>query len=274
MKVFLNITAKSLFFFGFCLFIINLIGLFIPLRNDSIYQERTGHVDDIILTEKEFYHQINKKIIDQKEYVINLNDTVSKGIALYWRDAGIDKYNLRVPLFENYLLFIASFLYPEEYLKYEFVDYRRAVERGVGLCSQHAIIVSEILKEKKIPSYIIGLSGHVVLRAQVDASRDEWWVLDPDYGVILPFDLDVIETDPKVIRPFYSKAGYKQKRIIKLENIYEKEGNAVMGEQGAKGYQIKRCRNEPIFYFLKWIIPCLLIAPLIISSFISHRLGR
>jgi len=271
LKVFLNLTEKILFYLGFCLFIINIIGLFISLRNESIYQENTGFADDINLTEKELYHRVNKTVIDKKEYITNLNEAVNHGIAHYWRDAGINKYNLRIPFYENYLLFIASYLYPEEYLKYEFVDYRRAIERGIGLCSQHAIIVSEILLEKSIPSFIVGLSGHVVLRAQVDENRGEWWVLDPDYGVVIPYDIDIIENNPKIIRSFYAQAGYKLKTISSLEKIYEKKGNVVHREQGARGYQIKRYRDEHIFYFLKWIIPCLLITPSIILFIIKRR---
>jgi hypothetical protein len=261
LKVFLNVTVKSLFCLGFFLFITNIIGLFISLRNESIYQEKnTYFANDIVLTEKEFYDRINKTTIDKKEYITNLNQAVNQGVAKYWRNAGIDKYNLRIPFYENYLLFIASYLNPEEYLKYEFVDYRKAIERGVGLCSQQAIIASEILLEKSIPSYIVGLSGHVVLRAQVDKSSDEWWILDPDYGVVIPYDIDIIENNTAIIRPFYAQAGYKQKTISKLENIYEEEGNAVKSlEQGVRGYQIKRSRNEPIFYFLKWIIPSILM---------------
>ena len=272
MKVFLNLTVKTLFYHGFFLFIINIIGLFISLRNESIYQEKnTFFTNDIILTEKEFYDRINKAVIDKKEYITNLNEAVNQGIAKYWRNAGINKYNLRIPFYENYLLFIASYLNPEEYLKYEFVDYRKAIERGIGLCSQQAIIVSEILLEQSIPSFIVGLSGHVVVRAQVDKSHDEWWVLDPDYGVVIPYDIDIIENNTKLIRPFYAQAGYKQKKINKLENIYEKKGNAVMSEQGAKGYQIKRCSNEPRFYFLKWIIPCILMTKPIFLFLIRRR---
>ena len=118
MKVFLNLTGKILFYLGFCLFIINISGLFISLRNESIYQEKTGFTDDINLTEKELYHRINKTVIDKKEYITNLNEAVNQGIAHYWRDEGINKYSLRIPFYENYLLFIASYLNPEEYLKY------------------------------------------------------------------------------------------------------------------------------------------------------------
>jgi hypothetical protein len=271
LKAFLNIAGKSLFYLGFCLFVINIIGLFISLRNESIYQVRTGFADDIILTEKELYHRINKPVIDKKEYITNLNEAVNRGIAHYWRDAGINKYNLRIPFYENYLLFIASYLNPEEYLKYEFVNYKRAIERGIGLCSQQAIIVSEILKGKSIPSFIIGLSGHVVLRARVEENRDEWWVLDPDYGVVIPYDIGFIENNPKIIGPFYAKAGYKQKTIVMLEKIYEKKGNVVSRKQGARGYQFKRWRDEPRFYYFKWLIPCTLMTPMIIFYICRRR---
>jgi glycosyltransferase involved in cell wall biosynthesis len=259
-----NIAGKSTLLLGLCLFAINIVGLFISLRNESIYKEKTEFANDIILSEKEFYQKVNKPIVDKKEYVVELNQAVNQGIAHYWRDEGINKYNIRIPLHENYLLFIAGYLDPEEYRKYEFVDYRKAIERGIGLCSQQAIIMSEILMKKNIPSFITGLSGHVVLRAQVDENRDEWWVLDPDYGIIIPYDIDFIENDPKVIRPFYEQAGYNQKQIDLLENIYAKEGNVVSKEQGARGYQFKRFRDEPRFYFFKWVIPIILIVPALI----------
>lgn len=267
MKVFLNFTEKILFILGVGLLIINIAGLFISLRNESIYQEKAG----INLTETQMYQMINEPVNNRKEYITNLNDAVHKGIAHYWRDAGINKYNLRIPFYENYLLYIASYLDPEEYLKYEFYDYRRAVERGVGLCSQQAIIVSEILLEKGIPSFIIGLSGHVVLRAQADAKRDEWWVLDPDYGIVIPHDIDIIEKNPKITRSFYAQAGYKLKTIDSLGKIYEKtEGYVVRSKPGAKGYRIKRYRAEHIFYFLKWILPFIFIITSVIL-FIKRR---
>jgi hypothetical protein len=83
---------------------------FISLRNESIYKERAG----INLTEKELYQWINKPDTKRKEYITDLNRAVHKGIAHYWRDAGINKYNLWIPFWENYLLFIASYLDPEE----------------------------------------------------------------------------------------------------------------------------------------------------------------
>ena len=63
MKVFLNLTEKVLFLLGFCLLIINIGGLFISLRNESIYKEKAG----INLTEKELYQRINKPVTDKMD---------------------------------------------------------------------------------------------------------------------------------------------------------------------------------------------------------------
>jgi hypothetical protein len=105
----------------------------------------------------------------------------------------------------------------------------------------------------------------------VNADRDEWWVLDPDYGVVIPHDIDIIEKNPKIIRSFYAQAGYKLKTIASLGKIYEKKGNVVRSEQGAKGYRIKRFRAEHIFYYLKWIIPCIFVVTSILLFFIRRR---
>ena len=71
----------------------------------------------------------------------------------------------------------------------------------MGLCSQHAIIVDGILKDKNIPSKIVRLTGHLVVMAEV--SSDENWILDSDYDVIVPYSLTEIEKDSTIIIPFY-----------------------------------------------------------------------
>ena len=60
--------------------------------------------------------------------ILKTNSLFGGVYRFHLHNAGINKYNLRIPFYENYLLFIASYLNPEEYLKYEFVDYRKAIE--------------------------------------------------------------------------------------------------------------------------------------------------
>ena len=202
-----KIVLRVCFVIGAVLVVINMYGLFSSLRNDEIYEENTYFKNDIILTEEQVFDAINAEIDDKKLYVIEVNQAISDGIAHYWDDEGIHTYNLRVPYYENYLLYAASYIKPEIYLKYEFMGYKRAIERGVGLCSQHAIIMAEVLEIAKIPSKIVGLSGHVVVTALVDYNGDEWWIIDPDYGVIIPHSLSDIEQEPQIIVPFYAKRG-------------------------------------------------------------------
>lgn len=120
------------------------------------------------------YNRIVRKDESNEEYIVKLNNAINKGIAHYWADEGILKYNIRIPIYENYLLFLASYTSPRLFRKYEYCNYRKAVERGIGLCSQHAIIISKILEENGINSKIIGLSGHVVTMAQIHKENNSW----------------------------------------------------------------------------------------------------
>ena len=135
----------------------------------------------------------------------------------------------------------------------------RAVERGVGLCSQQAIIVEELLRKNGIPAAIVGLSGHVVVRAQVDPDRRRWWVLDADYGVVIPEDLATLERNPATIRQSYSRAGYSEEKILALMKIYGAAGNTVHGT--AWDYSRRKYVIEEASYVLIWLIPFLMIAP-------------
>ena len=126
------------------------------------------------------------------------------------------------------------------------------------MCSQHAIIESEILNERGISSRMIGLSGHVVLQTHVDEKQNEWWVLDPDYGVVIPYSLEAIETNPNLIAPFYSKAGYSERTITTLVDIYDQEGNMLFHEKGVKGYASKTSAIESASYIAIWGTPLLL----------------
>jgi len=258
------------FIMGIILFLINISGIFIPLRNEQIYSEKNiGLRKHITLTEDQLWEKVNSDSTDILSYVKSLNSSVNQGIAHYWRDEDIDKYNLRIPLSENYFLYAASWIYPPTFQKYEFSHYKKAIERGVGLCSQQAIIISEILKEKNINSKIVGLDGHVVATAQVDKMQNQWWVLDSDYGVIIPHNLREIEHNPKLISTYYSQAGYDKNKINILIDIYGANGNRLIN--GVKEYDSRiksyflKYYIESFTYLMKWLLPLFLIIPYIIK---------
>ncbi len=264
--------ALAAFFIGVMLLIVNIGGSFVNLRNPAIYNEDIPRLFDIELSEQQLYEVIEDFDGDRTRYFSKLTSSVNAGIAHYWEDDGIDKYNLRVPFYENYLLYLASFIAPGLYLKYEFADYKKAIERGVGLCSQQSIITADILNEKGIKSNIIGLSGHVVLQAQVNEEKDEWWVLDPHYGVVIPHDISYIEKYPGIIKEYYSDAGYDNATIFGLlAVIYGKEGNVVYEGEGATPYQFKKMLVEKLSYVFIWLIPFFLMLPMTVSIYRKNR---
>jgi hypothetical protein len=214
-------------------------------------------------------------------YVVRLNEAVSKGIAYYWEDAGVERYNLRVPARENYLLFLASYALPRYYRKYEFSDQYKNIERGVGLCSLHATVIDTLLKEHGVDSRVVLLDHHVVAMARVGEAPDRWWVVDPGLGVVVKHDIGEIESDPNLIKPYYLERGYSREYVDWLAGVYGKEGNVVF--DGAREYLPRRLRYvERVSYVLKWGVPLILIAPLALSyrggkyrpAGVSTALGR
>ncbi|MCK5122943.1 MAG: hypothetical protein KAQ87_02240 [Candidatus Pacebacteria bacterium] len=249
-----------LFFFvvGIALLILNIFGFFMSLRNADIYTEtEVLFKDDIIFSHKEVKGGIIRKAHESdREYVFRVNRAVNKGVAHYWKDEGIRKYNLRVPIWENYLLYFNYFN-----KKYEYSNYKKAIERGAGLCSQQAIIVTGILNDNGINAQIIGLDGHIVLTAEVE--NNIWHIVDPDYGIIMPYDISEIEKNPEIVRLYYQDIenqyrgdnGISADEIIK---IYGKEGNYIC-QNGVVGYKGMKAYDEYLSYIYIWVIPFVII---------------
>jgi hypothetical protein len=259
------------FWIGVLLLVLDIVGLFTSLRSDVIYvrprQKPWGPVPPATVV----LAQINSYDGDKKSYVQHLTRDISVGIRHYWLDEGIDEYHLRVPIQENYLLWLASFVRPDRYLKYEFSDYRKAVERGVGMCSQCVVIVAEVMKEKRIHSRIVSFGEHVVVMAEV--APDEWWVLDPDYGVTIPYSLSDIQTNPELVRKSYEDAGWAPQPIQNLMRIYGHDLPTIYHGDGAKTYHAKLWIAEKLCYIMIWVIPALLMLPQVIFTCARGR-GR
>ncbi|MGQ0749518.1 MAG: transglutaminase-like domain-containing protein [Betaproteobacteria bacterium] len=249
----------------------NVAGLITSLRNDEIFSEKNVlFPDDITLTARQVHDVIAAPAADRKSYAMAVSHAINKGVAHYlWLDEGIEKYNLRVPFHENYILFVASYLIPQYYRKYEFRDYRRAIERGVGLCSQHAIIVAEILRKKGLASGIVSMPthadmpGHVVATARVDDARNEWWILDADYGVVVPHGIEAVRAQPSIVAPYYRRRGYDEQTVATLVSNYAKDARVF--PDGAKNYGVMTYWAEAIAYALIWIIPGFLAIPFVLT---------
>ncbi|MCK5103729.1 MAG: hypothetical protein KAR17_12985, partial [Cyclobacteriaceae bacterium] len=103
----MKILKKVLFALGLILMSINILGLFKSMRNSEIYTEKnTGRLNDITIKYEDALKEIVRKNNESdKAFALRINDVVSKSMSHYFRKEGKEKYNLRVPIWENYILF-------------------------------------------------------------------------------------------------------------------------------------------------------------------------
>jgi len=257
----MKIFRFFLFGLGIVLLLINIFGLLKSMRHTDLYtEENTGRLNDVTIKLEDAKKQlVRKEGESDKDFALRVNDVVSKSMSHYFKNEGKKKYNLRVPLRENYILFIVNSFKKDN--RYEFKNYKKGLERGVGLCSSHSIVVKGVLLDHGIEAHLWDIAGHVVVRARV--SEDEWYILDPDYGLYVPHDIAEIEADPEITRPSYAcladlyKPDYDDPYTTdKIVELYGKEGNHIYTYDA---------RFENFSYIAIWVLPFLLMLPLIIK---------
>jgi len=268
-RYYLKNVYHAMFFTGAMLLLTNFIGSFISLRSPQIYKIPTEYAHyQVVLSPEELYDFIDKQdYTDKKSYVKKLSLVLNKGIAHFWgtNQKSDDKsYNFRIPFYKNYILYLYSYI-NTKYIKYEITNYKRAIERGFGLCSQHAIIACEILHEKEFKVMMQGLSGHVVAQVQVNDANEEWWILDADHGVVIPHDIQTIENNPEIIRKYYASK-LSPTHVESLIEIYGKKGNysSLYEDDLPPTYYRTSWRLERKAYIWVWIIPIILMLPQLI----------
>ena len=260
----MKILKLLLFIFGLILLGINIFGLFKSLRNEDIFSLETPYKDDISISFSEAKENWDRKDNEpDKDFALRANMLVNHSMAHYWRNEGIKKYCIRVPVWENYILNLTRFINPDFYRKYEFRNYKKAIERGVGICSQPSRALKGLLNDNGIDAEIYDLAGHVVV--PVKFKDGTGCVLDPDYGRYVPYDIEAIEANPELVRETYSDQNdvyashlTEHKVTDDIVNMYEKEGNHV--------YYME-ISFETFSYIALWIIPLLLMLPYVLTYY-------
>lgn len=172
---------------------------------------------------------------------------VHNGILHEWTPEKRHEYNIILPVWENWIIYLVKYIQPS-FRDYEFISLERAVERGVGLCSQQAIILSKILRQEGLDAGIIALDGHVVNFLNLDRQI----ILDPDFGIVIDASLEEVRNDPSIIKKTYAAHSPDH-----LSTIYARP--ATMCPAGVTDYLPRRSTLEPVLYFLKWAIPLTMI---------------
>ena len=253
----------GLFFLG-----LNTIGLFKSLRNENLYKEVTPYKDDISIRFEEVEKQWSRKENEsEKDYAIRACMLVNNAMAHYWKDEGIEKYRMRVPVWENYLLTLKQLIVGKK--KYEFRNYKKAIERGVGICSQPCIALQDLLKANGIESDLWAIKEHIVVEAKF--SDGVQYILDPDYGQYVSHGMKEIEADTELVRVAYADQDEvyashinEHKNTNDIVKLFEKEGNHIYYMD--KGF-------EDFSYLAIWIIPALLLLPWLLTRLKNSKTG-
>jgi hypothetical protein len=256
---------------GIILLMINIYGLFRTMRNPALYtEEQTLHnrINDVTIKYPEIKALLKRKPQESNiDFAVRINKVVNDGFAHYWKREGIEKYHLHVPFWENYLLFAASYICPDRYQTYEFSNYKKNLERGVGLCSTHSTVVKGILLDNGIKAELLDVGGrHVIVRAELNDTAT--YLLDPDYGIVVPYDTTAVTANPELVRAPYSNmaALYYPDAIDPYTTDFVVE---IFGHR-KHVYTIDN-RFEYFSYWAIWIIPFLLMLPYGISWFRKNK---
>jgi hypothetical protein len=239
---------------GAVLLIVDVVGLFVPLRNDAIYAEPNAGfgLGDLTLPAAGLRAALVRQPAEAADaYVRRSAVAVQQGLAHYWRPEQAARYRLHLPIWENWVLWALGFWQPQAFGLYEFCDPARALDRGVGLCSQHAILEVDALHRAGIPAQIIGSRRHVLVTAEV--TPGVWWLVDPDYGVVVPQDLSTVQARPELIA-----AAYRPTDVALLTDVYATETFARYPDIAA--YCGARLPIENLAYMFKWVLPLLALA--------------
>lgn len=266
------------FIMGIILIGINISGFFLPSRSHDIYQINYGTKMAASLSYQEVSEIIQNTSVPRKQYLINVNNAVNQGMAHYWgiedgsrNMTAIDHYLLRVPIYKNYILFTMSYIMPEHFLPYEYTQYDDALKRGLGMCDQQTIVLDGILDSQNIESKMIDTPHHFFETALADPVTNEWWILDPDYGVVVPYNIQQITDNPELIRPFYLKEGYSNETIdFLVDNVYQ--NHDIKFHSDISEYSTKLYPFERLSYVFIWLIPLVCILPFTIG--ILHKAVR
>jgi hypothetical protein len=255
---------------GVVLTAINVYGEFQQIRPAHFKTEhlRFGEGDSIYSYD-EVMEKINQQPVELRdEYAENITSLISKGLAhIRWTKYAPGKYNQLVPIWENYFLFFMGvFTQIPEYKRYHFADYERSLERGIGICGDASMIMSQILNKAEIPNQIVSFPGHVAVEAMINGSLTSY---DPDFGVVIPHSIAEINERSDIIFPYYKEEGYTDKEINTLQRSYS---NEFMRWDDTEDFITKKYHFENISYLLKWPFPIFLVLlPFLLGYKIFNR---
>lgn len=220
------------------------------------YEESIGRLDQL--------SQLDSK--DEIVYAANqiIHDSL---VHVDWLRVDPNEYRQLIPPWENYFLFvIGRFSGLPQFERYHFSDYRRSIERGIGICGDFSMVLSQVLALHDIPSKIVSFDGHVVVEYVTQAGVPI--ILDPDFGVVVKLSHLELEDRMKKVKRTYLDAGYTKSEVDYLFEIYTKNYTLF---NDTYDFMSKRYIFERVSYALKWVLPIGMIVFSVIGLWILRK---
>ncbi len=216
--------------------------------------------NDLSLSAEETMEQL-KRLPNESDaaFVQRSTLTIQAGLAHLdrWYDHNPEHYNQLIPFSENPLLnLLGRYSGLPQIERYHFSDYKRTIDRGIGLCGDHAIVLSSVLDENGIDNVLLSArgGGHIVV--EVTDKSDAQGIYDADFGVSMPSLTQSSMTDPSVVQA-YSEAGYSSRELLAIQKIYSEN---FLQFDSVYHFMAKRFIFERLSYVFKWLFPLFLIA--------------
>lgn len=254
----LNLTklfSILLIIVGALLTTINLYGLSKNIRPNNYVDSDLRFVQHNVLPFEQALVETKKQAIESDlEYAKRLVNTINASLVhIKWLASDPAKYNQRVPIWENYFLYFLGLVSDiPEFERYHFSNYQRSIKRGIGICGDASMIMSQLLNKNGIENKIVSYPGHVV----VNIPKFDNITFDPDFGIYIPHSHQALTQSPSIIEQYYQKAGYSKQDIKDLVSIYAENFHEW---HGVKHFITKKYYLEKVVYTLKWPLPILFI---------------
>jgi hypothetical protein len=258
MKYTIRIVSVIIITIGLVLSGINIYGLNQQLRPQNMNHQDYRFKDDLKLSYEDAIVAL-KKHPEESQFEFNqrITNVIADSLAhIHWNEEEDNtRYNQLVPIWENYFLyFVGKFTDIPEFNKYHFADYHRSLKRGVGICGDASMIMSQVLSQEGTANQIVSFPGHVVVEAQNGNGNE--YTYDADFGVLVPYTIEEIQQSPSLINDFYKQRGFSDREISTLRRAYAQD---YQRWDGVRHFITKKFYFERITYWLKWPLPIFMI---------------
>lgn len=251
----------------------NIFGLTQSLRKPGLGvtdHEQLRFIPEVVWSYSKSLDEIEglQRLDSREEIAEQANTIINRSlIHIEWERVDPKEYRQLVPFWENYFLWaIGRFTDLPQFNRYHYADYRRSLQRGIGICGDASTALSSVLNRFNVPNEIISFKGHVIV--EYEAQNGVRALLDPDFGVSLGTSLQNLERNNEKVRERYFSAGYSEREI---NYLFEAYGRDYVIFDDTYHFMTQRYLFEKASYFLKWLLPFVLI---FVPIFWAYRIRR